>query len=293
MSQPTPPSQPVRKLPIAETIGEAYRSVFNNLAAWLQITVGPVLLAVAIAVIERALFGSGLAERAVLNSESPEAITTLVQAVWLVTVLEDFIACIPYVFFAVAWHRFVLLGERPTFALNVLRPERRHMKFYLYIILLIMFYSLATAFIAVSILSIITTTSDGAEVAVFLVILLLFLLFVFISIYVNVRLQFVFPALAVDEQYGFGDSWRNTCGQAWRLLLVLVCCFLPLLFVGIALSAPLLGAMSNTVLFFISPFIISAIGLLATAVCVSAISIAFRTCTGWIPPAADQPPANV
>ena len=293
MNQPAPPSQPVRQLPIAETIGAAYRSVLDNFAAWLQIMAGPALLAVAIAVIERSLFEAKLAEWVELDPESPEAIVALVQAVLLEIVLGDLIALIPYVFFAVAWHRFVLLGERSTFGFGALRPERRHLKFYLYVILLSIVVFLALGVVAGPVLLISKLLVGNSEVGMALIVASLIALLIVISLYVTVRLQFVFPALAVEEQYGFGDSWRNTRGQGWRLLFVLACCFLPPLFVGAVLSALFFGTASPSVLFFINQFVILAIGFLATAVCVSAISIAFRICTGWIPPPANQPPATV
>ena len=53
------------------------------------------------------------------------------------------------------------------------------------------------------------------------------------------------------------------------------------------------GAADVSLLFFINSFVLAAVGLLTTAIVISAISVAFRTCTGWIPPPAPQPPATV
>ena len=286
-----PPPQPVRELPIAETISEAYKSVFENFGMWLRIMLGPAILSVPIAVFGQMMIADEQAMLEEQGLEGPEATTAMMSAAWPELLLANLISFVPYVLFAVAWHRFLLLGEKPSSALAPLFPSLRHVRFYLYILLLLLVVGMAAALVG-SVGALVAALLSGAAGANALQAPLFLLLFM-LTLYVAARLQFTFPALAVDEHYGFGDSWRNTRGQGWRFLLALSCCFVPPLFFSLIMSLILGGATGFSILFFVNAFILAAIGLLTTAIVISAISAAFRICTGWIPPPVHQPPANV
>ena len=286
-----PPPQPVRELPIAETISEAYKSVFENFGMWLRIMLGPAILSVPIAVFGQMLIAD---ERAMLEEqglEGPELTTAMMSAAWPELLLANVISFVPYVFFAVAWHRFLLLGEKPGSVLAPLFPSLRHVRFYLYTVLLVLAIGVAAALVG-TVGALVVALLSGAAGANALQ-APLFLLLLILTLYVTARLQFTFPALAVDEHYGFGDSWRNTRGQGWRFLLALSCCMLPPMIFSLVMIRILGGVTELSTLFFVNNFILAAIGLLATAIVISAVSSAFRTCTGWIPPPVHQPPANV
>ena len=286
-----PPPQPVRELPIAETISAAYKSVFENFGVWLRIMLGPAILSVPIAVLGQMLMAEEIAKLADMGLEGPEATTAFMSAAWPQLILANLVSFVPYVLFAVAWHRFLLLGEKPRSPLSVLWPAPRHLRFYLYILLLVLVIGVAAALVGIvgALIAALLSGAAGANALQAPLFLLLFM----VTLYVMARLQFTFPALAVDEHYGFGDSWRNTRGQGWRFLLVLSCCFLPPLFFNLFVALIFGGATGFSILFFVNSFIIAAVGLLTTAIVISAISAAFRTCTGWIPPPVHQPPANV
>jgi hypothetical protein len=104
-----------------------------------------------------------------------------------------------------------------------------------------------------------------------------------------------------------GHAWSHTRGQGFRLIGLMIVTALPiflaswllnlilgsLIFEGMHPLA-LIGnvqdpaALENFVLENFTPFIIlhgisNLLSYLLTAVMVSAISIAFRTCTGWVP----------
>lgn len=286
-----PPPQPVRELPIAETISAAYKSVFENFGVWLRIMLAPAILSVPIAYFGQMLVAEEQARLAELDLEGPEATTAFMSAAWPELLLANLVSFVPYVLFAVAWHRFLLLGEKPASALSVLWPAARHLRFYLYTLLLVLVIGVAAALVG-TVGALIAALLSGAAGANALQAPLFLLLFM-VTLYVTARLQFTFPALAVDEHYGFGDSWRNTRGQGWRFLLALSCCFLPPLFFSLFMTLILGGVADLSILFFVNSFILAAVGLLTTAIVISAISAAFRTCTGWIPPPVHQPPANV
>ncbi len=286
-----PPPQPVRELPIAETISSAYKSVFENFAVWLRIMLAPAILSVPIAYFGQMLVAEEQARLTEMGLEGPELTTAFMSAAWAELLLANLVSFVPYVLFAVAWHRFLLLGEKPASPLSVLFPVARHIRFYFYTLLLVLVIGVAAALVGI-VGALIAALLSGAAGANALQAPLFLLLFV-VTLYVTARLQFTFPALAVDEKYGFGDSWRNTRGQGWRFLLALSCCFLPPLFFSLFMTLLLGGVEGVSILFFINSFVLAAVGLLTTAIVISAISAAFRTCTGWIPPPAPQPPATV
>lgn len=291
MIQSAPPSQPVRELPIADTINEAYRSVFANFGAWFRIMLGPAALAVPMAAIGQVLLHAEQVKLAESDLTGPAAATAFLQAAWPEILLGNLLSLVPYVFFAVAWHRFLLLGEQPTSPFVALSPAVRHLRFYVFTIVLLLVAATAGAVVGLfgALIAALMSGATGESALQ----LPLFLLIFMLTLYVAARLQFAFPALAVDENYGFLDSWRNTRGQGWRFLFVLSCCFLPPLFFSLFMTLILGGATGLSILFLINSFILAAIGLLATAVVISAVSIAFRTCTGWIPPQQSAPPASV
>ena len=123
-----------------------------------------------------------------------------------------------------------------------------------------------------------------------------------IMAYLAVRLCFVFPAVSVDEEYRLAHAWRHTKGQGLRLLAALLLTALPfvlliwmvgwlfdaLLFpaepgvMGTA-AVPGAGPPVSAPLFALSQIVIVALNYLLMALMLSAISISFRNCTGWVP----------
>jgi hypothetical protein len=130
---------------------------------------------------------------------------------------------------------------------------------------------------------------------------------VLVLTYVMMRLSFVFPAVAVDEAYRLKHSWTHTKGQGLRLLGALILTAIPMLALLWTASA-LFGAFlftepvapagqgsaapeaqveaffaENSVAIFVSQVVLAALNYVLMALVVSVVSIAFRTCTGWVP----------
>ena len=166
---------------------------------------------------------------------------------------------VPGTLFAVAWHRQILLG--PAAGAPAFRPswEARHWRFLAYSLAVMAVSYVPWAF---------PIATLGA--LVFVVFALVF--------YVLARFSFVFPAVAVDERYGFRHSWRHTEGHVWRLMATLVLAVLPLALLGGVVSAA--GPMGKTLW---AGGLSTALYYLTTGVWVTVLSIAFRTCTGWFP----------
>jgi hypothetical protein len=101
---------------------------------------------------------------------------------------------LPYTIFAVAWHRFVLLGPIKGDTKFVCSFERRHK---IYFMVLAMFACTHFALMGVDKLFIAITESKGEF---YPSIIFLFSVFSFILIYFFLRILFIFPAISVDAQ---------------------------------------------------------------------------------------------
>ena len=295
MTHTPPPTRPITNLPIWDTVAAAYRSVLqDNLQHLPRAIVGPLALSLVIGLIDIGL------------APGPGAETSNM----LLTGLLSLLGMAPYVIFAVAWHRLMLLG--PQVAAPVAMPgwERRHWAFLAYSLLVsIVFFGLLL--IAGLISGGLTAPVDGPlpaqpppegslwkALAAFVLVLA--------AIMVLMRLSFVFPAIAVDERYGLGDAWRHTQGQGLRLLGAVVLASLPFVLVLMMLSGLVVGSLPQTdggptggqagggsPGFLLLLLISVVVGYVWTAIGVSLLSVAFRTCSGWIPDTTGGPPANL
>ncbi len=271
MSQQGPPQEALRKLPVFQTVAEANAMVFRNLPNLAKAAALPYALSLGINFMQQGGTGS---------------------LAWsLILIL---LGLIPETYFAVAWHRFTLLGPKRA-APSLLPPlAPRHWRFLAYAIVMLMISALPI----VGGFSVVESFRglDGqpspelaaeAAGAMLLVIALLV-----VAVVLTLRLLFVFPAVAVDESYGLSDSWRHTRGQALRLFSGLLLLVVPWLLVtnivGAALASGTEGAPGPIAIMAVLVFLYVGMGL-----GLAFISIAFRECTGWIPAAQAGPPDRV
>ncbi|WP_119167194.1 hypothetical protein [Algihabitans albus] len=213
--------------------------------------------------------------------------------------------------FAVAWHRAFLLDETPRLFPLI---RRRHLHFallFLPFFMILLFYNIplgAGVVFSVDHL-ILLLFFFGEEVTIspnlprgFATIILLLFSALLSGSYLLIRLVLVLPAIAIDERFSFGDSWRKTAGNAWSL--VGACVWPSMLAITIA-SLPILlqrwFLANGRLLFsfswgreevFLSFFALLAIGYVFAAVLVAVLSLSFRTCTGWAPDEDMTPPAT-
>ena len=279
MSQSTPPlPAAVRKLPVIKTVAGAYRTVATRFGSVIKAAAVPyilsiVLIATAVFVVQNIAFGGAII----------------------------FLIFAPYTLAGVAWYRLMLLG--PVAGAPALLPRwtRRHWRFlgYTVVVLLIADGSgLGLMFLVSAMLP------DSAEPHPVrsLVLIPSFI----ITLFLLMRLSFVFPGVAVDDTYDLRRSWTDTKGRVLRLLHVIVLTSVPItVLMGTVFSAfsfylfAELGSSTgqkgvprarfeafveeNTAILFIGLLIYMAFNYLFMALLVSAISIAFRSCTGWVP----------
>ncbi len=271
-SQSAPPPDALRKLDVLQTLSEAYGRVLTNLPMLARVALVPFLLSLALVAASFAAAGS-------------PPLTTLIVVLGFV----------PYTIFGIAWHRVTLLGPAAGAPPLVPTWRQRHWRFLGYLAAVTLIgYGVAVMVISVAF----SVVQPGAEVTprAWSAVLVAGAL---ILAYVTMRLSFVFPAVAVDEAYRLKHAWAHTKGQGLRLLGVLLLSAIPMLALVWAVSA-LFGDFSftepaapaarteaviaeNPVAILVFQMVMAALNYLLMALVVSAISIAFRSCTGWVP----------
>jgi hypothetical protein len=291
MSQTTPPPAAIRPLPVSLTVYQAYGMVLSQLPAVFKAAALPFVLSIVLGLATLMAPGSGL---------------------W--NVVLTILGFVPYTLFGVAWHRLSLLG--PAAAPPPLVPAwtRRHWRFLGYAVIVILtIYTVSLPFLLLG-MGMAPPGPGGAPMAGLPMAAVALAAMVGL-VYVMMRLSFVFPAVAVGESYGLGLSWAHTRGQGFRLIgAVLLTLFPMVMVVWMAIAAltvlvmPDPGAMpdpegatmeetmrfiflENAPAFVISQLVLSALNYILMALMVSVISIAFKTCTGWVPAAGGPPPA--
>ena len=282
MSDTTPPREALRKLPVIQTVREAYVRVFRNPRLVARASLMPFSLSMALI-----------------------ALGFSVPVTSSLGILSAILGLLPYTFFGVAWHRLTLLG--PVAGAPPLLPawRQRHWRFlgYLLAVMLIgyaaiaMVFSLAFAVVQPEI----EAMSAGLGLMIFAGTAIL--------AFIMARLSFVFPAVSVDESYRLRHAWTHTKGQGLRLIGATLLASAPMVALIWAVSG-ILGALlisapaavpgqdglppearaqafvdANLGALMLTQAVGAAINYVLMALMVSVISIAFRTCTGWVPAA--------
>ena len=278
MSDTTPPREALRKLPVVATAKEAYIRVFDNPRLLARASLAPFCLSLALIVLG-----------------------FTVPVVSALGYLIGILSLLPYTFFGVAWHRLTLLG--PVAGAPPLMPAwaPRHWRFLGYLLATMLIGSGATAVVFSLGFMAIQPDLDALPAATGLMLLAGFV----IVAYVMIRLSFVFPAVSVDERYRLRHAWTHTKGQGLRLLGATVIAAVPmvalvwgvneilaaLLFAEAAPGQDGLPPVARMEAFvdanlgalLLIRTVTAAIDYVLMALVISVISIAFRTCTGWVP----------
>lgn len=284
-----PPTQAVADLPVATTVLAAFASVVGQLGLVAQAAKGAILLMVAAWLLSLVLPAGGIFT--------------------LFLILVSFAATSHFGF---NWCRVMLLGPQglPTRSLAWGELHWRFFGYGLLLFLIMLLSSLPMTAIASIIAGILGLAAEpgSAGTRMFLAMLLIFAG----MCYVLARLGFVFPAVAVEESYSLRHAWQHTAGQGLRMTAALFAAGLPIALaqllltlllleglLGVSLSEMLQGASEPgaqpavpeaaggegpslvAALFF--NLMAIALNFLSFAVLFSVLSLAFRTCTGWVP----------
>jgi len=287
MSQTTPPAAAVSRLPVLAIARHANAMALGQPGVWARAATVPFLLSMTIA-----------------------GLTVATPAFPLFSLALAVAGLAPYAIFGVAWCRFVLLG--PEAGRPPLFPywSRAHWRYFGYLAALacIAFGLVIPPLLVVRFQAVIAA-GDADSATTMLTFVLGELAAILGVAYLAVRLSFVFPAAAANETYTWRHSWAHTRGQGFRLLAAVVLSMAPVIAVLWGVSSvfgifsfpeidPAMvreGTSSEQV---ISDYLAANAGRLAVAqvamtamsylvlgVAMSAIALAFRICTGWVPPA--------
>ena len=247
------------KLPVVSTVHAAYGFVFAQAADLVKVALFPALVGVAIWTGLDWLQSQG-------HSGSLGVISNLV-----------------YAWFGFFWHRRVLLGAEAarmsSLGRNTGDPEQSKwfnrfiLRSLLYGLLIFVLVGVPAAVVTIGFLE----NPVGDQWAVILYILGIGLCIWYPLSAVFLRFALMFPAIAVGGDAGWGEAWRTTAGNAWRLAnigaLTLIA-YLPVL--GLAFAVlfflPDLGPVDWVLVNLLSALVAFPI----TAVQVTWLSLAFK-----------------
>jgi hypothetical protein len=207
--QDTQPPVPARPLPLLAIAKESFDLLFANLGAFVAAMAVPLVIELLAVWAFWTTYGPEMVRLSMDGGGSFGAPGIFFLRMFgLLLVLM-----IAYALFAVAWHRFALLGagDRPRVLPAV---QGRHMRF----LLLTYGVGLLIGLIAMAALVPLGALRVNSQILLVLVSFGLILIFT--------RWQLAFPAIAVDRPLGLGGAWRASRGQTlrlfWLFLLVVV-----------------------------------------------------------------------
>jgi hypothetical protein len=191
-------------LPIGRTALRAWRLVWQSRDEILRIGAVPLLLSLALSLTVRVLPRNGV------------VVTALV------------LEWVPLSLFAVAWLRLLLCPSDAGSRGLTTRWTKRETRFTIRILAINLGTNIAAG-IVVGMTALALGLRLDRDAAVFMT---LVAAGAGLAIYLMLRLSLVLPAAAIDLAYGYRDSWRDTAGFGFRLLLIVVLTDAP---VGLAL----------------------------------------------------------
>ena len=248
---PSPP-----RLRVYETVGEAFRLTFRNFRTMLGLALAPMVLAVLLPAVMRLDLES-------MASEELLVIHALAR-LFLLSV------------FAVAWHRYLLLGTRDTAVPIQFWPGMRDVKYFGRLILFLLPQE------------IILVAMQAHDLMLVLVLLL-------ITLFVAAPFALAFPATAVDDYQGLLAARRKLRGATLQLVGAIL-----LSFVAITVILFLLGGVLGSLILatfgpgaMVSFF--NALTFLTVGIPVAVVSVAYRKLNTPVSPlgtAGPPPPAT-
>lgn len=245
-----PPPAAVAPLPVWPTIAEAYRIFFRNFPVFAKLAAIPMVLSMGLWITSPLISApfSGL--------------------------LFEILTELPWTLLGVTWLRRILLLESGTKVAFFPKLGRRHLRFLGYSLLLIV---IDLPLLLFPVLAEGDPAGNPFGSLAFWGIYLA-------SIYLELRFAFVYVAVAADETYSLTLAWRHSRGQSLRLFLVVgIAVVLPwrlfnTLLENIPLGPDNFGAALAVLVAWNLAFWVLQAGYLTL------VALAFRTCTGWVPP---------
>ena len=234
-----------RKLDVLGTVSEAYRGAWTHFSDMFRLIWLPGAIYVALAIVTTFL--------------NPKTDTFFI-------LLLELGSLFLWPIIAVAWHRFILLGDEPAGRIHFSFGQREA-RFLLVTIMLSLF--MLPGFLCFILVGAMAQDGQGSTLPGLIAVLGLALELA--GIFFAVRLSLLLPAVAVDEAVNAGRMLERTKGNFWRLLGVAILSALPFF--------------ATLVLFDALPLALKAIGsaivmLFYAIVSVAVLSIAYRELAG-------------
>jgi hypothetical protein len=238
-----------KKLDVFAATAEAYRGAWNHFGEMVRLMWLPCGLYIAVSIV-----GSLLDEKQVTLQFALE-----LAALFLWPII------------AVAWHRFVLVGDAApgSFHLHFGRREARYLMISIFLGLLFL-----PGVLVVLMTASLNDPSVGPAASLlgfagFLVLM--------VGVYFAVRLLLLLPAVAVDEPVNVRLILERTRGNFWRVLALIFIASLPLFFIMFCIAA--------LVVFFAVPMLyatipVALISVFFMIVSVAVLSISYRELIG-------------
>ncbi len=250
MSSREPPPDPVARLQVWPTVVEGLNLLLANLGPMAKLALWPLLLSMA-------------------------ADFALAATFWgtpLYDVLKLVVLNLIWVLFAVGWLRLLLLQDRRVVRVfPQLTPDYR--RFVLYTLVIALFdlaLQLGRRFLEDAPDSL---SAPGLEY---------WLAFLAVA-FVKLRFSFVYPAVAAGETYSLQLAWRHSAGSSLALFgAQFIVVFIPLILLSYLANALAVGpnAFVQLLVWVISYAVVWPLEAAYLAILV----VAFRNCTGWVPP---------
>ncbi len=183
------------------------------------------------------------------------------------------IARIFWIIFAVAWHRFVLLG--PSRARTTVGIDFTQRELNFFACALVIFFISSAPYYAV--VTRIITPVDW--------LFLILLYWPWLVLPVAARMVLVLPAAAIERRISFGQAWTMTRGTTWRVVAIMVLCGSPLAILFQVMYRPLvLSVMDSFPLLMLVEVAAVMITFLQIAVFAAGLSLTYR----WISQRGEQ-----
>jgi hypothetical protein len=191
------------------------------------------------------------------------------------------------ILYSVAWHRAYLIPGEPIHPKSAYRWQQRQTKFlmnYVKTTLVVVPIFLIGSFVAGLLATPFAGGGGGTRISTFAVVWLIgtqMAVWIVVGA-ISARLSLLFPATAADEHMDLGTGWSLTYGNGLRLLGIIILSAVPfwIAYLPVQLATyagiSLVGLRSSLTANLLLAILEQGLGLVAVAIGVSALSIAYR-----------------
>ena len=222
----------MRKLPVFEALGHAFRSTTDNIGfafhiswPWVLILL-PFNVATNLYMVLNGLETGGEPDLSKIGTYFAVAAPLILASI------------VAYASIAVNWHRYVLLDEiaQGWQRLRIDSLTWRYIGNFILVFLVLLACAIPVG-LAIGLVGFLANALFGGDLAAVLLVpaVLALYAFAFVAAY---RLSVKLPAIALGRRdFSMGDAWRATKGNSWRMLGLLILFLLCLLLIGLVMLA--------------------------------------------------------